>query len=60
MTLECNAVYASLAFSAVETILCTISVAFVVCVVDVEYRRKKALVRIDSNTEEEERQEGQA
>jgi len=57
MTPECSTVYASLAFSAMGTILCTISVAFVVCVVDVEYRRKIAWTRVGSN--DEERQEDQ-
>ena len=49
MTPECNAVYASLAFSAVETILCSISVAFVVCVVQVDRNQKKQLSRIESD-----------
>jgi hypothetical protein len=52
MTPECNAVYASLAFSAVETILCTISVGFVLCVVQVEHNRKQELSRIESDAGE--------
>lgn len=53
MTPECNVVYASLAFSAVETILFTISVAFVLCVVQVEHNRKKQLSRIESDAGEQ-------
>jgi hypothetical protein len=53
MTPECNAVYASLAFSAVETILCTISVGFVLCVIQVEHNGRKncseSRVMLESN-----------